>query len=119
MDPNLSLEGKLWSIQLISESNKNILLRVCLHHCLGDAHSFNLFWNSVYSQYKKGTFQRLNTFDQNISDYSTLINHDEKIELPIDLGIGSLKRISYDFNSSVIQKLIPIGGRINRSRKTT
>lgn len=115
MDPNLSLEGKLWSIQLISESHKNILLRVCLHHCLGDAHSFNLFWNSVYSQYKKGTFQRLDTIDQNISDYSTLINHDEKIELPFDLGIGSLKRISYDFSASVIQKLIPIANNTSGS----
>ena len=107
MDPEITLDGKLWSIQLISESTKNIQLRVCLHHCLGDAHSFNLFWNSVLDQYKTGTFQLSATFDQKNSAYSNLVHQDEKIELPTDLGIGSLKRISYDFHANIIQKLIP------------
>ena len=38
------------------DANK-IKLGLFLHHCLGDAHSFNLFWNAVYEFYKKGSFQ--------------------------------------------------------------
>lgn len=111
IEPEISLDGKLWSVQLIEKTEKDILLRLCLHHCLGDAHSFNLFWNSVYSQYKTRTFRHLDTVKQKRSEVSVLTDQDERIELPVDLGMGKVKRLSFDFNSRVLNHLIPIASK--------
>lgn len=105
VEPEISLEGKLWSVQLIQETENTILLRLCLHHCLGDAHSFNLFWNSVHSRYKSGVLVKLDTLKETTFDYSDIPFQDEIKELPVDLGIGSIKRLSYQFNSRVLKHL--------------
>ncbi|MFM7683137.1 MAG: AMP-binding protein, partial [Bacteroidota bacterium] len=104
-DPDISLSGKLWSVQLIQETEKDSLLRLCLHHCLGDAHSFNLFWNSVHSRYKSGSFIKLESMQETKSEISVFSTEDEIKELPVDLGIGSIKRLSYQFNSRVLKHL--------------
>jgi acyl-CoA synthetase (AMP-forming)/AMP-acid ligase II/aryl carrier-like protein len=105
VEPEISLEGKLWSVQLIQESENNILLRLCLHHCLGDAHSFNLFWNSVYTRYKSGALVKLDSLRETASEISILPTQEETKELPVDLGIGTIKRLSYHFNSRVLNHL--------------
>jgi acyl-coenzyme A synthetase/AMP-(fatty) acid ligase len=105
VEPEISLEGKLWSVQLIQETENTILLRLCLHHCLGDAHSFNLFWNSVHSRYKSGVLVKLDSLKETTVDYSDIPFQDEIKELPVDLGIGSIKRLSYQFNSPVLKHL--------------
>ena len=115
IEPEISLDGKLWSVQLIIETEKDILLRLCLHHCLGDAHSFNLFWNAVYSQYKNRTFHQPDTVNEKLSELLVLPNQDERKELPVDLGIGAIKRLSFDFNARVISHLIPIASKTSGS----
>lgn len=103
-EPDISLSGKLWSVQLIQETEKVSILRLCLHHCLGDAHSFNLFWSSVHSRYKAGAFIKLESIQETKSEIS-VFSADESKELPIDLGIGTIKRLSYQFNSRVLKHL--------------
>jgi acyl-CoA synthetase (AMP-forming)/AMP-acid ligase II len=115
IEPEISMDGKLWSVQLIIETEKDILLRLCLHHCLGDAHSFNLFWNTVYSQYKNRIFNQPDTVTEKRSELLVLPNQDERKELPVDLGIGAIKRLSFDFNSRVISHLIPIASKTSGS----
>jgi acyl-CoA synthetase (AMP-forming)/AMP-acid ligase II/aryl carrier-like protein len=105
VEPEISLEGQLWSVQLIQESENNILLRLCLHHCLGDAHSFNLFWNSVYTRYKSGDLVKLDSLRDTAPEISIFPTQEETKELPVDLGIGTIKRLSYHFNSRVLKHL--------------
>lgn len=114
-EPEISITGNLWSVQLIRKTEKDILLRLCLHHCLGDAHSFNLFWNSVYSHYKTGTFLHLDTLNKKHFEFSVIPYPHERKELPVDLGIGTLKRLSIDFNSSVLNHLIPFASKTEGS----
>lgn len=110
-EPEISLDGKLWSVQLINENDQDILLRLCLHHCLGDAHSFNLFWNTVYSQYLTGAFQQLDSLEDKESKLLIFHDQDKSKEIPVDLGIGTIKRLCFNFNSRVINHLIPIASK--------
>jgi acyl-CoA synthetase (AMP-forming)/AMP-acid ligase II/aryl carrier-like protein len=105
VEPDISLEGQLWSVQLIQELGNNILLRLCLHHCLGDAHSFNLFWNSVHTRYKSGALVKLDSLRETAPEISIFPTQEETKELPVDLGIGTIKRLSYHFNSRVLKHL--------------
>lgn len=106
-EPSISLNDNLWAVQLKQETKDTILLRLCLHHCLGDAHSFNLFWNSVYSSYKDEDFSQELNFQDIIS--SNALTHGLQVPaLASNLGIGSINRMTFDFNSRIIGLLHPI-----------
>ncbi len=101
--PEIAIDGKLWSVQLFRDADNFLILHVYLHHCLGDAHSFNLFWNAVFRQYQEGQFEALHLFPD-LKFSSGLINYADK-QLPNDLGIGEVERISLKFNSRIQQHL--------------
>ena len=106
-EPSISLNDNLWTVQLKQETKDTILLRLCLHHCLGDAHSFNLFWNSVYSCYKDENFSQASNFKEVMSG-APLIHGLQDPELVSNLGIGSINRMTFNFNSRIIGLLQPI-----------
>jgi len=95
-EPDIAVDRQLWAAQLIKENGK-IRLFLFLHHCLADAHSFNLFWNAVYSQYSKGSFEAAPLFPE-LSYSKGLPNYNSKA-LRTDLGIAAVRRISLHFNS--------------------
>ncbi len=98
-ETEISIDGQLWSVCLEKIDANKIKLGLFLHHCLGDAHSFNLFWNAVYEFYKKGSFQEPFFTDE--------LNHIKnpdlnlKKDLPNNLGVGKVKRMTYKFSSRV------------------
>ena len=46
----ISVFSHLWSIR-VTNNNKEVRLTIDMHHALGDAHSFQLFWNGVIGIY--------------------------------------------------------------------
>ena len=46
----ISIFSNLWSIQ-VTNNSETVLLTIDMHHALGDAHSFQLFWNGVIRIY--------------------------------------------------------------------
>lgn len=118
IEPELALGANLWSVQLVQETEKDSLLRLCLHHCLGDAHSFNLFWNNVYSHYEKGTFIEPSSLQERTSESNSFVHSVEQKELPADLGLGEVKRLSFDFNTRVFKHLSSFAAKTSGSIMT-
>ena len=102
--PEIAVDRNLWAVQLIKEEKgQNIRLYHYLHHCLADAHSFNLFWDAVFNQYQKGSFETAALFPE--LSYSKGLQHSNQKILRTDLGIGSIRRISVKFNARIKKHL--------------
>ena len=102
--PEIAVDRNLWAVQLIKEEkSQNIRLYLYLHHCLADAHSFNLFWDAVFNQYQKGSFETAPLFPE--LSYSKGLRHSNQKILRTDLGIGSIRRISVKFNARIKKHL--------------
>jgi acyl-coenzyme A synthetase/AMP-(fatty) acid ligase/aryl carrier-like protein len=100
----IAVDRNLWAVQLIKEEkSQNIRLYLYLHHCLADAHSFNLFWGAVFNQYQKGRFETAPLFPE--LSYSKGLQHSNQKILRTDLGIGSIRRISVKFNARIKKHL--------------
>lgn len=102
--PEIAVDRNLWAVQLIKEEkSQNIRLYLYLHHCLSDAHSFNLFWNAVFDQYQNGSFEASPLFPE--LSFSKSLKHTNQKILRSDLGIANLKRISVKFNARIKKHL--------------
>lgn len=113
-DPDISIDQHLWSVQLIKDENsEKIRLHLYLHHCLADAHSFNLFWESVFNQYQNESFDIAPLFPE--LSYSQVDLHAKQKVLVTDLGIGTIQRISVKFNSRIKNHLNRLADRQNTS----
>ncbi len=99
-DP-LSLDH-LWSISLV-KGDGAILLKFCLHHALGDAHSFQLFWSDVKTIYQKGSLLPA-SLNVNLDTCSTLPDLGS-IKSITQLGLGPIERITLKLSPQRIQKL--------------
>jgi acyl-coenzyme A synthetase/AMP-(fatty) acid ligase len=94
--PDIAVDRQLWAVQLLKEDGK-IRLKLYLHHCLADAHSFNLFWDAVTKQYSSGSFETAPLFPE--LAFSKGLSGGQSKQLRTDLGIGTVRRISLRFNA--------------------
>ena len=97
----LSLEH-LWTIHLFKEG-ETVVLKFCLHHALGDAHSFQLFWSDVKTLYQKGRLIPA-ALNVNFDSGSTSLNLGNIKTIP-QLGLGPIERITLNLSTQRIQKL--------------
>lgn len=111
-EPEISLNGHLWAIQLI-ENDDSIQLFVFLHHCLADAHSFNIFWENVIDQYNNSNFKTENVFPE--ISYNPPPKFKVSKILNTELGIGKIRRISTKFNKRQVNHL----NNFSKKRDTT
>lgn len=96
--PEIAVDRNLWAVQLIKEEKSpRIRLYLYLHHCLADAHSFNLFWTAVTNQYSKGNFETAPLFRE--ISYSKGFQNAHSKQLSTELGMGSVRRLSQRFNA--------------------
>ncbi len=86
---SISAHGCLWNIVLDTEKTKPEL-RVSFHHAMADAHSFQLFWKSLYSCY----------FDlpQEPQNFISTVQKFDSVEIiPVkktpSVGIGPIERL--------------------------
>ncbi len=108
--PEIAIDKHLWTVQLVKdEDSDKIRLHLFLHHCLADAHSFNLFWDAVFNQYQNGIFEIAPLFPE-LSYSKGQLNQNKK-NLRTDLGIGSIRRISLKFNQRIKRHLITLANQ--------
>ncbi|NBU91682.1 MAG: hypothetical protein EBS17_02465 [Flavobacteriia bacterium] len=85
--------ARLWSINLYREKD-HILLKLCMHHALADAHSFQLFWEDIKTVYE-GKELQANENDVPIIDTTPALDLGPIREIP-SLGLGPVERISIE-----------------------
>ena len=93
--PELSLSC-LWAINLY-QINDQITLKLCLHHVLADAHSFQLFWEDLKGIYEGKEPVRTSENKAGIEISSNRI--DLGILKPIEpMGLGPIERITFNLS---------------------
>ena len=93
--PELSLSC-LWAINLY-QINDQITLKLCLHHVLADAHSFQLFWEDLKCIYEGKEPVRTSENKAGIEISSNRI--DLGILKPIEpMGLGPIERITFNLS---------------------
>ncbi len=98
--PNISFNHHLWSVQLIQETPNQVIMYVFFHHCLADAHSFNLFWNQIFRYYQQKNLEPISLCFDDENSYRSFQQPIQK-QLPSDLGLGPIQRISIHLNERI------------------
>jgi|GEM_PF-379626 non-ribosomal peptide synthetase component F len=101
---SISATGTLWSVALVQTQPNAGELVLHLHHCLGDAHSFTLFWNDVLSIYQgeQPDLEKRIFFAE--TDPPTPLKHGLNTHFE-QVGLGAVVRLGYEIRPHRLQKL--------------